>query len=136
MTEDMCILIDTFNRSTMRLINILISYNKSDLLLDQTKRQMSLGVNANPYLLVNSIGPCFYEYKDQIKNDIVGFLERTDFSKNYQSSENYQEIEKISKTIRSTWKSFKPKEKEIISDIVIFLYETYIKYLIACKCEE
>jgi hypothetical protein len=122
-----------FNKNTMKLINILISINKTNIIIDQLKRQVSMGISANPLMLIEMIGPYFFEYKEKIIENVVQFLEYEDFSEHYGKSGDRRSIEAVMSTIRASWDTRSEIEKKIISEIIKDLVKTYLSYLIACK---
>lgn len=135
--------VEKFNKTVKRIINIIYNSGYDSILLDTIKRKIFLVINTHPTMLIEDLGPEIFIFRDYIKNGLDELINNyenillnnqelkkklTDVSNELLNNSN-NHINNILETLKSSWNIYSNDEKQIIRKQFSILLSEYCKFI-------
>ena len=121
--------ITAFNSDISWLINLVRKLHPTDAYIDRAASRIGIARQTDPTILINIVGPHLFEHREKIINYEDEFVMNMDISKRTDD----ELVIVIFTTLRSSYKNFKEKERDIIKDRINNMLNVYMEYLIAVQ---
>lgn len=122
------------------LMNNLCSKNPKDDDLIDLKRRLNLATTSNPRTIIEIAGPYFFKYRKSIASGNMDKFVDGDYMDDVreaaQKNDIKGDVESVSDIIvkiKSTWKLFKPAEKQVTTTKIVEMLSFYAQYLMSQK---
>ncbi len=127
----------SFNSILKRLIKFTTDKSIA-LRTHDLKKRISLLINENPLMVIDTLGPYLLEYAEQIKAHSGEFFINKDFTDevSVDSADEKEQILKLVRIIKKIYANSSITEREFVNDSMEDLLISYCRYLIEKRQDE
>ena len=130
--------VESFNHTLKVLARDLAKRYPNDAMVFRAHKRSTTVIAVNPLLVIDTVGPYLYSYREQIYNLDEAFFLENDFDAELKASVDQDKADMVSYLIpkaKECARTLPPNEKEEYKALVVSLLDDYIEYLAAVRAK-